>query len=218
MFSLDGHPATLNIEQEVIDATNDCIHAGKRILVVVNKCDLLPTRAPLPLPLPGLLLENLRGVFPSIPEDRIFGISCQAEPSQAPTPTPTPSPSRDNDPGNLQTFLRGLITTFEDLSSPAGIQTDANGVYDTSYWEDSLGVTHRQSTNLEACLQDLDEFLAQIQTAPSDNNGVDMDMNMDMDVVTAAENLRAAADALARITGRGEGGDVEDVLGVVFEK
>ena len=35
----------------------------------------------------------------------------------------------------------------------------------------------------------------------------------------AAEHLRSAADCLAKITGRGvEAGDVEDVLGVVFEK
>jgi len=36
--------------------------------------------------------------------------------------------------------------------------------------------------------------------------------------VVAAEHLRAAAACLARITGRGEAGDVEEVLGVVFEK
>jgi len=33
-----------------------------------------------------------------------------------------------------------------------------------------------------------------------------------------AEHLRFAADCLAKITGKGESGDVEDVLGVVFEK
>ena len=40
-----------------------------------------------------------------------------------------------------------------------------------------------------------------------------------VDVVIAAEELRAAAECIARITGRGEGaGDVEEVLGVVFER
>jgi tRNA modification GTPase len=39
-----------------------------------------------------------------------------------------------------------------------------------------------------------------------------------VDIVTAAEHLRVAADCLAKITGKGESGDVEDVLGVVFEK
>jgi tRNA U34 5-carboxymethylaminomethyl modifying GTPase MnmE/TrmE len=40
----------------------------------------------------------------------------------------------------------------------------------------------------------------------------------EIDIVTAAEHLRFAADMLAKITGKGESGDVEDVLGVVFEK
>jgi tRNA modification GTPase len=40
----------------------------------------------------------------------------------------------------------------------------------------------------------------------------------DADSVLAAEHLRYAANCLARITGKGEAGDVEDVLGVVFEK
>lgn len=44
----------------------------------------------------------------------------------------------------------------------------------------------------------------------------------EIDIVTAAEHLRCAADCLAMLTGRGDGvssgADVEDVLGVVFEK
>lgn len=42
---------------------------------------------------------------------------------------------------------------------------------------------------------------------------------MEIDVVLAAEHLRDAASCLAKITGKGEmGGDVEEVLGVVFDK
>ena len=40
----------------------------------------------------------------------------------------------------------------------------------------------------------------------------------EVDVVLAAESLRAAAECLSKITGKGEAGDVEEVLGVVFEK
>jgi tRNA modification GTPase len=40
----------------------------------------------------------------------------------------------------------------------------------------------------------------------------------EVDIVVAAEALRSAAEALARITGRSDSGDVEEVLGVVFEK
>ena len=41
---------------------------------------------------------------------------------------------------------------------------------------------------------------------------------MEVDIVAAAEHLRFAAACLGKITGKGEDGDVEDVLGVVFEK
>jgi len=55
--------------------------------------------------------------------------------------------------------------------------------------------------------------------ANASSNAYDME---EVDIVTAAEHLRAAADCLARLTGRGDGvssgADVEDVLGVVFEK
>lgn len=202
VVSLDEVHRTLQIEQEVIDATNDCIDAGKRILIAINKCDLLPN-----LSIPSGLLESLRAIFPSVPEDRIIGISCRAESDATNTTDPLAQPQD----GNIQALLQGLITTFQELSSPTGISTDYNGVYDKSYWEDSLGVTHRQRANLESCLHDLDQYLLQTSLTEDHDAG-------EIDVVTAAENLRAAADSLAKITGRGESGDVEDVLGVVFEK
>lgn len=202
VVSLDEVHRTLQIEQEVVDATNDCIEAGKRILIAVNKCDLLPS-----LSVPRDLLDSLRAIFPSVPENRIIGISCRPVSNATTTTDPLAQPQD----GNIQVLLHGLITTFQDLSSPTGIPTDHNGVYDTSYWEDSLGVTHRQRANLETCLRDLDQYL--LQTSLTQDHGAG-----EIDVVTAAENLRAAADSLAKITGRGESGDVEDVLGVVFEK
>lgn len=202
VVSLDEVHHTLQIEQEVVDATNDCIEAGKRILIAVNKCDLLPS-----LSVSRDLLDSLRAIFPSVPESRIIGISCRTKPNATTITDPLAQPQD----GNIQALLHGLITTFQDLSSPTGIPTDHNGVYDTSYWEDSLGVTHRQRANLETCLRDLDQYL--LQTSFTQDHGAG-----EIDVVTAAENLRAAADSLAKITGRGESGDVEDVLGVVFEK
>ena len=44
------------------------------------------------------------------------------------------------------------------------------------------------------------------------------DVESEVDIVVAAEHLRSAADCLAKITGKGEAGDVEEVLGVIFEK
>lgn len=74
---------------------------------------------------------------------------------------------------------------------------------------DLLGVTERQRQLLAKCRGHLEEFLDE---ARPEDEGVDAD------IVLAAEYLRYAADCLARITGKGEAGDVEDVLGVVFEK
>ena len=49
-------------------------------------------------------------------------------------------------------------------------------------------------------------------------NGGSGDGGDEIDIVAAAEHLRAAAAALGKITGKGDEGDVEEVLGVVFEK
>lgn len=203
----------LFVEPEVLDAVNDCVEAGKCLIVAINKCDkLLPSERTSPLPL--ALAETVLNVFPAVPTDRIFAISCNEAQQGSPALEQT-------DPGNLQGFLRGLISTFKQIASPLGTDSDESGQYDTSYWEDSLGVTHRQSSNLQKCLDHLDDFL--LQTSPSGDPPSSGDSDFasvegEIDIVTAAEHLRFAADMLAKITGKGESGDVEDVLGVVFEK
>jgi small GTP-binding protein len=204
---LEGEPYRLAVEPDVVDAANECVCAGKHIVVAINKCDRLP---PSDQGEPGLapsqlVLKQISQLFPDVPTKRIFGISCL----------------EDANPLNTwPAFLQGLISTFEEMASPSGVEGDANGQHDRSYWEDSLGVTHRQSSNLQKCLQSLDDFLA--QSTPSRSSisvtGSEETNSMEVDIVTAAEHLRYAADALASITGKGESGDVEDVLGVVFEK
>jgi small GTP-binding protein len=206
--------AVLSVEQEVVDAVNDCVEAGKCIVIAVNKCDQLPQGDWSGQLLPPQLVATVRELFPTVPQKRIFGISCRE--------AQLDSALEREDPGQLQGFLRGLISTFEEIASPLGIEGDTNGEYDMSYWEDSLGVTHRQSSNLERCLQHLGDFLTQTsrtEMPPAPAHGYDQQsIEMEVDIVTAAESLRFAADALAKITGKGESGDVEDVLGVVFEK
>ncbi|CAG8907396.1 unnamed protein product [Penicillium nalgiovense] len=165
------------------------------------------------------LSNTIHDIFPSVPTDRVFTISCEEAKRGASSLNTT------TDPGKLQVFLRGLITTFEQIASPLGVDGDG-GQYDLSYWEDSLGVTHRQSSNLQICLDHLDDFLSQASSAecPDDSSrekglrSLDSHAESEVDIVTAAEHLRFAADMLAKITGKGESGDVEDVLGVVFEK
>ena len=71
---------------------------------------------------------------------------------------------------------------------------------------------------LEKCTCYLDAFVAEVDPAKFAARGHDNVHNDEADIVVAAEHLRAAADCLGKITGRGEAGDVEEVLGVVFEK
>lgn len=103
----------------------------------------------------------------------------------------------NTDPGSVHKVIDALASCFSDMTSmPSELQ-------------DLLGVTERQRQLLVECRQHLDEFLFEAQRE---------DEGMEADCVLAAEFLRYAADCLARITGKGEAGDVEDVLGVVFEK
>ncbi|KAJ5099181.1 hypothetical protein N7532_006182 [Penicillium argentinense] len=204
----------LLVEPEVLDAVNDCVKADKCLVVAINKCDRL-TPDERGSSIPQVLEETISDVFPAVPRERVFAISCNEAQQGI-------SPLSETDPGHLQTFLRGMISTFEQIASPLGMEGDTSGQYDISYWEDSLGVTHRQSSNLQKCLDHLEDFLS--QTSPStDPDATPLERGFaaeeaEIDIVTAAEHLRFAADMLAKITGKGESGDVEDVLGVVFEK
>ena len=208
---------SLFVEPEVLDAVNDCAKAERCLVVAVTKCDKLPADqrdGPLPQP----LADSIHDIFPAVPKERVFPVSC-TEAQQG------LSAANSTDPGHLQAFLRGLISTFEQIASPLGVDSGEDGNYqhDISYWEDSLGVTHRQSSNLQKCLDHLDDFLSQACPSSVYSSGSpplesDSPLESEIDIVTAAEHLRFAADMLAKITGKGESGDVEDVLGVVFEK
>lgn len=208
----------LFVEPEVLDAVNDCVEAGKCLVVAINKCDKLHSALESgESGVPQSLSDTIHDIFPSVPVDRVFAISCEEAKRGASSLDIT------TDPGNLQVFLRGLITTFEQIASPLGV--DGDGGNDLSYWEDSLGVTHRQSSNLQRCLDHLDDFLSQASSAECPDSPREKELGSlgsyaesEVDIVTAAEHLRFAADMLAKITGKGESGDVEDVLGVVFEK
>lgn len=100
-------------------------------------------------------------------------------------------------PGNVEQFVSKLVELFQAMTA---LPTDM---------EDLLGVTERQRQLLTACSDNLQHFIDEANGTTS---------GKEADVVIAAEHLRGAANCLARITGRGEAGDVEEVLGVVFEK
>ena len=120
------------------------------------------------------------------------------------------------DPSGIQTFLDGLTQLFSRMTAPIG-PGEHHGARDNSAWAESLGATERQRLLLLQCLQHLESFLADVQDHDQ-NEVLATDQGDDVDVVAAAESLRFAADCLAKMVGRGGSGDVEDVLGVVFEK
>lgn len=173
--------------------------AGKApaAMLLVNKNDRVDETT-----LRELLLE-FKARLDARPEDftaiEIVDISCKT--SSSPLPL---HQSRSVDAGNITKFTTGLIAIFKSMTS---LPIDS---------EDLLGVTERQRQLLAACREHLDDFINEAEVGvPSDDGGVE---EGDCDIVVAAEHLRAAADCLSRITGRGEAGDVEEVLGVVFEK
>ncbi|CUS09316.1 unnamed protein product [Tuber aestivum] len=102
--------------------------------------------------------------------------------------------------------IRPLLATLTQVFAKMTAAATDNDTFSTL--GDAIGTTDRQRRLLEECMSYLDAFLDRIAGEGGE-----------ADVVVAAEELRFAAGCLAQITGRGEGsGDVEEVLGVVFEK
>ncbi|KAH8821458.1 tRNA modification GTPase-like protein mss1 [Xylogone sp. PMI_703] len=139
------------------------------------------------------LIKDFRALISDISGNRnipVIPISCMR--AQLPTT------STLNKSGNIAYFLDTLVAAFKNMTS---LPPDL---------EDLLGVTQRQRELLEACSQYLLDFVAEAEVSSDDGS--------ECDIVVAAEHLRAAANCLSKITGRGEASDVEEVLGVVFEK
>ena len=89
----------------------------------------------------------------------------------------------------------GLVASFVEMTSMPP-QQDGDGS------KEALGLSERHRSLLTACRNQLQKFAEHAES----------------DIVLAAESLRESADCLARITGRGETSDVEEVLGVIFER
>ena len=172
-------------------------------------------------PAPAHILDAVKTALPTLDASQVFCISClEAEKSNSDSENGT------SDPGNLQWFLTGLLETFKSMTTPLAPEVDPDAMEDTSeptMWQESLGATERQRILLEECAEHLSRFLQQVDVnAVSAPSAVPVDEleghEEGIDIVMAAESLRAAAECLAKITGRGDAGDVEEVLGVVFEK
>ncbi|KAK7892272.1 mitochondrial splicing system protein [Exophiala xenobiotica] len=208
------------VNTQVRDAVQECLSVGKTVLIVLNKVDLIKVETRREEVLKGLHMR-VKEAFPSIPTTRICAVSCKTAEASL----------NQADVGGVQAFLGRLTTVFAELTEAAtgGDIENMTSAEAQSYWTSSLSVTHRQSTYLRQCLGHLEDFLDQSRprigsNGPASDYYIDRpedlagDLQDDVDIVTAAEHLRFAADRLAKLTGKGEGGDVEDVLGVVFEK
>ena len=202
----------LTIDDELVDAVAECVSAYKHIVLIMTKTDLIASGSDhqaLVSELQGTLLKKV----PNLPITHIQAISCLSSRSATPEP--------DSDPGNIRSLLTHLTSVFSSLTAAQSTtSTTMTPSEAQSYYTASLSVTHRQATYLAQCQSHLLDFLASATSTTSHHIDGHEDLvgDAEIDIVTAAEHLRYAASCLAKITGKGEGGDVEDVLGVVFEK
>ena len=157
-------------------------------LLVANKADLVSNEVFKQLLDDFRVFLSRQGLYGQTPN--ILTVSCRAAQENA---------SLTEDAGNLHQLVRHLVADFQDMT-----------IFED---EHLLGVTERQRQLLEECKGHCQDYLDEAHVSPEDKV-----KRGETDIVLAAEHLRSAANCLSRITGRGEAGDVEEVLGVVFEK
>ena len=201
-------PLNLHLNSEVRATIAKCDSDRQQIIYVVNKWDLVRIHSP---SRQRVLRENILQSLAADPDLQtvhrpVLFVSCEDAREGRST-------ARDQE--SIQWFLQKLIIIFEKMTSVVAIdgETKFQGI---RAWDESLGASERQRLLLQQCLDHLNNFVLQVKRSQgqSDSNLDDTDV----DVVLAAESLRAAAECLAKITGKGVTGDVEEVLGVVFEK
>ena len=219
-----GKSLDIKINPEVQATIAKCDSDRQRFICVVNKWDLVRTH--------GYdqkeVQRNIQQSMTTIPnlterQRRVFCISCEdgRQPPEAIDPSQYARFLQGlekrpiSDPGHIQRFLRGLTKIFKILTSAVAVDGESER-REPRAQEGSLGASERQRLLLQRCLDHLNAFVLQVK--PSGVQSGSSSEDADVDVVLAAESLRAAADCLAKVTGKGESGDVEEVLGVVFEK
>ena len=200
----------LLIEEEVLETLRQCDLERQRVLCVINKADLLGKEVDWLRP----RLKSEKGILSGLPSDcsqlvsEYYLISCTGNNEDI---------NAQDRQSLMDEFLNGLKHTFQEMTSALDPKL-SNQAAGSHLWQSSLGATERQRLLLSDCRQHLANFLALGRQDGSDDRAVDAGETEEVDIVLAAEHLRAAADYLGRIMGKGESGDVEEVLGVVFEK
>ncbi|KAI1297480.1 hypothetical protein F5Y03DRAFT_279773 [Xylaria venustula] len=165
--------------------------ACQQRLVLVNKIDAIPEAelGPLVHGFRDQVLKKIPGLEAVVPTL----ISCKEAQNQS---------SDQQDPGGVRLAADRLVLAFKDMTSlPASLQ-------------DLHGVTERQRQLLVQCRDSLEQYVEVTEDVDEEDHGAAHEFDLTM----AAEHLRYAASCLGRITGRGEAGDVEEILGVIFEK
>lgn len=238
--------ADLNLDPEVLATVRSLVQEKGNVTIVVNKSDLLsPNPSFLHSSTCGFDLvagsptgqgtatsahftQQIMHAIPGLLASQIHMISCK-DPVPIIPATSGPSTSRrqtlpSQASNGIQSLLHGLESEFARLTTALGPQLGSEpspmtNDPDPSIWQDSLGATERHRLLLDACSEALSHFLSEVsEDAEENDHQVAGEGGREADIVVAAEHLRAAAECLAKITGRGQGGDVDEVLGVVFEK
>ena len=198
----------VSISTEVLGVLEQVDFRSQKVVFVLNKADMFFSNHHLSNTRSKLRRHQALRDFFDKSKTPLFAISC--------TDAQASNIANKADPSGIQTFLNGLTQLFGRMTAPTMLGKQ-HGIIDNSASAESLGASERQRLLLQSCLQNLDSFLVQVQGADQVDSGAASQRD-DIDVVLAAESLRSAADCLARITGKGVAGDVEEVLGVVFEK
>ena len=205
----------VDVSLDVVEALSECTSEEQTIVYVVNKMDLVDQEHDGKLNLSAV--EELTAFAPAKAVDsdghkkpvirchkpQVFYVSCKEARESHP-------PQARN---GIFVLLEGLVKIFASMTSAEGTP---NGE-ETQLWEQSLGASERQRLLLVQCQHYLHEFLYYVHAATVEDEPKGFSQP-EVDIVLAAESLREAADCLAKITGKGESGDVEEVLGVIFEK
>ncbi|KAI4186470.1 MAG: hypothetical protein L6R41_003459 [Letrouitia leprolyta] len=183
----------LELNSAISDTLRQCNLKQQTVVYAINKIDLIGS------------IENV-ACMRALLQQKISDNYLPPSPLPIMTISCTSAQSQFGGSDGLSDLLDSLVIFFKEMTATSDLESSA--------WESSLGATERQRLLLLQCSDDLQTFLDQ---AEQDLIDPKLD-NENVDIVLVAESLRSAADNLAKITGKGEVANVEEVLGVVFEK